>query len=125
MFNDYGGFTARTTVAGAYPVEGALVRIFGASEENRDIAQAVLTDRDGLTPKIALPTPDRRTSLRPSATPPYALYDIEIRAEGYYPKNLTGVTVFPGTDSLLEVNMIPYDSATENERPKGNLNAEI
>jgi len=125
MLEDYGGFTARASVGGAYPVEGALIRILGAEEDNRDIAYAVLTDRDGLTPKIALPAPRKSYSLSPNEPTPYAIYDVEASAEGYYPKRIYGVSVFPDTDSLLEVNMIPSDSRTEDDKPKGNLDAEV
>ena len=125
MLDDYGGFTARATVAGAYPVEGAIVRMLGAEEENRDIAYSVLTDMDGLTPKIALPAPSVSYSLTPQDNIPYSLYDIEIYKEGYYPKKISGISVFPGQDSLLEINMIPMDSQTENTEPNGNLDANV
>ena len=96
------------TAGGALPVSGAIVRIRGAEENNRNISYSVVTDRDGLTPKVTLPAPNVDYSLSPDpAESPFAVYDVEITASGYYPKRIIGLTVFSGIDSVQLVNLIP------------------
>jgi len=108
MLNDFGGLTVRVQTAGAYPIEDAIVRVRGAQEGNSEIIFSLVTDNDGLTEKIRLPTPSPELSKYPdSKEDPYSLYDVEIAADGYAPKNLYGLTVFPEIDSLQIVGLIP------------------
>ena len=108
MLNDYGWLTVRAQTGGAYPVEGALVRIRGAEEENSEIVYSLLTDRDGITDKIRLPAPSAGLSMYPEAKElPYSIYDIEIDSEGYIPKRIYGLTVFPGVSAIQIVDLIP------------------
>ena len=113
------------TAGGALPIEGAVVRISGAEEANRTVAYSVLTDRDGITEAVILPAPSLSYSLAPSPTEaPYAAYDVEITANGYYPKTILGVSVFSGVNSVQLANMIP-SGADPGEYPRGNVNAVI
>ena len=67
-----------------------------------------MTDIDGITPRITLPSPPKLYSLSPKNEKlPYSLYDIEVTKEGYYTKRIHNVALFSGTDSLQPVNMIP------------------
>ena len=92
----------------AFPVENALVRIRGAAEENRFIEYSRVTDEDGVTEKVYLPTPKLSDSLTPTSPElPYAVYDVQVSKDGYYTSNFYGVTVFPGIYAVLPVNMIP------------------
>ena len=106
-----GTLLVRTYTAGdAYPVENAIVRVRGAMEENAFIEYSFLTDRDGMTEKISLPT----TSLEYSQSPnppeqPYALYDVEVIKEGYYPKRIYNIAIFENNSTTLPVNMIPLE----------------
>ncbi len=125
MLDKNGTLTVRTyTAGGALPVANALVRIFGAEDENKNIAYSILTDEDGITERITLPTPDRALSESPeSKEPPFSVYNIEIEKDGYYSKKLYNVPVFEGINSEQLVNMIPYSSNIENY-PRGNVNAD-
>ena len=127
MLNEYGTLTVRVAVAGnALPVEGAIVRIRGAEEANSQIAYSLQTDVDGVTEPVSLPAPRREYSMSPSpAQPPYAVYDIEITADGYYSKRIYGVSVFPGINSLQVINMIPRGDAPILDYPRGNINSNI
>ena len=114
------------TAGGALPIEGATVRIMGAEEDNRLISYSLMTDRDGLTESVALPAPDVNFSLSPSPSEkPYALYDIEITAPGYYSKNINGLSVFSGIESVQLINMIPEGSRPIEDYPRSNINADI
>ena len=108
------------SAGGALPVEGVSVRILGADEYNRFTSFSLLTDRDGLTESLSLPTPSVGYSLTPSpAELPFALYDVEIRADGYYPKKLIGVSVFPGIESVQPIIMIPIPKDPSVVKPEG------
>ena len=124
MLNSSGTLRVRAyTAAGALPIEGARVRITGASEDNRLVAFSTLTDRDGLTELITLPAPNVDYSLAPNpAELPYSLYDIEISKNGYYTKRINGLTVFSGINSIQLINMIPGSGNMVEDYPRGNIN---
>ena len=124
-YTDTGLISVRVyTAGGALPVENAVVRITGADEDDRFVEYSVLTDNDGLTKIIALPSPSKAFSLSPGAAEaPYSIYDIEITSNGFYTKNIKSVAVFSGVKSLLEVNMIPISPIENGLYPRGNLDA--
>lgn len=125
MLNKNGTLKVRAyTAGGALPVEGAIVRITGAEEENKNVAYSLLTDNDGVTERITLPTPPRELSEFPSPTEtPFAIYNIEIIKDGYFTKRLYNVPVFEGINSEQPVAMIPSSPEKENF-PRGNVNAD-
>ena len=110
MANSYGSLTVRAETAGAYPIEGALVRVRGADEENFEYARSFITDKDGMTEKIYVPTPPKGLSSAPNtAMKPYSIYDIEIVADGYLPQRISGLTVFPGINSIQIIGLVPEE----------------
>lgn len=111
------------TAGGALPVEGAVVRVVGSSEDNRLIAFSSLTDRDGLSELLILPAPSVDFSLTPDpAELPYSLYDLEVSVPGYYTKRIKGLTVFSGINSIQLVNMIPGSGNMIEDYPRGSVN---
>ena len=127
MLDSFGTLSVRAfTAGGALPVGDAVVRIFGAEEDNRYVANSLLTDSDGITPIVSLPAPNVSYSLSPSAARlPYSVYDIEVSAAGYYPKRIYGVPIYSGIYSLLPFNMIPENGSDLSDYPRGNVNATI
>ena len=124
----YGRLVINTyTGSGAIPIPGATVRIRGSGEDNRFIEHSVLTDEDGISPTINLPTPDVSYSLtqNPSQAP-YSNYDIEVIKDGYYTKRILTVPIFSGITSILPVTMLPFVPYSEGGKyPSGNVNATI
>ena len=113
------------TAGGALPIAGAVVRIIGAEEANRLVSRSLITDRNGITEAVSLPAPSISYSLSPSPVEaPFAVYDVEISAEGYYSKRINGVSVFSGVDSVQLANMIPSSSGVQ-DYPRGNVNTVI
>lgn len=125
-FDKSGTLIVNTSIAGgALPLSGTVVRIIGTDETNKLTEYSVITDIDGVTAHISLPAPSRELSQAPGAKEqPYALYNIEISAPGYYTKRIFDVAVFEGEETIQLVNMIPF---SENESgvtyPRNNLDA--
>ena len=122
-----GTLRVRTLTAGsALPVEGSVVRILGANENNRLVAFSLVTDSDGITRAVALPTPNVSYSLSPSPSEaPYSTYDIEVTSPGYFPRRISGVSVFSGINSVLPIAMIPLSQDNEQKYPIGSLNTTV
>lgn len=122
-FDESGTLVIRAyTAGGAIPLQNGKVRITGATEENRFFESYLITDNDGLTARITLPAPSASYSLAPGAAEaPYAVYDIEISAPGFYTKRLYGVSVFSGIDSFQPIAMIPLADGGGVPAPKDNL----
>ena len=127
MLNSIGKIRVRAyTAGGALPIEGATVRIMGAEEDNRLISYSLLTDRDGLTEAVELPAPSISYSLSPNPDEkPYAIYDIEVTAPGYYSKIINGLSVFSGVESVQLINMIPEGNRPIDDYPRYNNKATI
>ena len=128
QYTDSGTIVVKTyTAGGALPVPDTVVRITGGEEENRFVQYSLLTDEDGITSRITLPSPRKSYSLSPNPSEsPYALYNIEVSANGYYPKKVSNVALFSGVDSFQPINMIPlavYESGVD--FPKDTLNTTI
>ncbi len=98
-----------TFATGAYPVEGATVRVQGRNADTDTLLYVQNTDRDGNTEVLTLPAPDPKLSQtpHPSATP-YTMFDVDVYNAGFYPKTVYSVSVFPGILTVLPVNLIPY-----------------
>ncbi len=115
------------TASEAIPVADSLVRISGAGEYNGEVHYTLLTDEDGVTEVVTLPTPLKSTSLTPDAIgAAFAIYDVTVSREGYYTKTVRGVTVFADVESVLTVAMIPFVSNGDGgSTPQGNLYTDI
>ena len=127
-YTDNGTINVRTyTAGGALPIKNSVIKIIGADENNRFIEFSYLTDVDGITEALILPAPPKSYSLAPGALEvPYAVYDIEASADGYYTKRINNVAVFSGTNASLPINMIPISIAGDDSAyPRGNLDATV
>ena len=105
-----------TTARGAIPLEGASVNVRGGTKENSGILYSLLTNRDGQTPKITLPTPPIANSELPNGGVPYALYAVDVFREGYLPLSVDTVPIFPSILSIQPAVMIPATESFEEGR---------
>ena len=100
-----------STASGAIPVSGATVAIrSGVADGSNDkgaILQILRSDRDGNTPRIALPAPPRQTSTQPGSMIPYASYQVDVAADGFYRQYFNGVPVYDGVTSIQPAALIP------------------
>lgn len=97
-----------STASGAIPVENATVIVQGKEENNQDIFISLLTNTDGITNKIDLPTKPRALSESPSPnSKPYSTYSIDVYKEGYYPQHYNGVPIFEEVIAVQNARIIP------------------
>lgn len=127
-YNESGKLTVRTyTASGALPVNGSIIHITGVDENNRYVNYSIISDVDGVSIIGNLPAPGRSYSLTPgSAEVPYATYDIEASADGYYSKKINNVAIFSGEDAVLPINMIPISTIGAHPvYPRGTLDTTV
>ena len=127
-YDDFGTLRVRTyTAAGALPLEGALVKIYGSDEYNRDTIYSLITDEDGVTKEISLPAPRTMYSTSPGATEaPYSVYNAEISKYGFYPKRIDNIPIFNGISAVLPIEMIPLSYENDGSiSEQNNLNSTI
>ena len=97
-----------STASGAIPVENVTIVIQGNDDDNQSIFISKVTNRDGLTEKIVLPTPNGDFSLKPSPTQrPYSTYNIDVYKEGYYPQHYNNVPIFEGITAVQNARIVP------------------
>ena len=105
-----------STASGAIPIENAVVIIQGKDENNQDILLSLLTDRDGLTPRVMLPAPNRELSESPfPPSKPYSVYNLDVFKEGYYPQHYNGVPIFQNITAVQNARIVPvseFDAQT-------------
>lgn len=127
-YDSLGKIRVRTYAASdALPVKDVLVKIYGTDEYNKDVKYSLITDSDGITDLISLPTPAKSYSTSPGADEnPYAVYNVELVKEGYYPKRIDNVPIFSGTTAVLPIEMILLAYTAEGKLiENNNLNSVI
>ena len=80
--------------------------------------------RDGKTDPIPLPAPARSYSLEPArdgAPVPYALYNADVKLEGFYKQSYIRIPVFDGITSIQRASLVPLpeNGYSQGIRPDG------
>lgn len=96
-----------TTANGAIPIAGASVAISGNTPQSADAFWESITDIDGRTERIALPTVPRAESEQPGNPQPYLTYNIEVRAPRYRAALFTGAPIFDGITAFQTADLSP------------------
>ena len=90
------------------PVEGATVAFLQRNGGGRRELLAVrVTDRSGRTAPVEVATPTSSASESPGTSRPFAVCDIWAEAPGYELQAVDNVQIFPGTQTLQELELIP------------------
>ena len=90
------------------PVQGATVAVTQRGEDGRHTLLAVrTTDESGRAGPFHLPVPDPAASESPGGVDPFAVCDIWAEMPGYEMVLVENVQVFPGTETLQELELIP------------------
>ena len=90
--------------------------IRGGDIKASDVIYALSTNSDGLTPTVSLSTPPASASTSPqSDQPSYAVYNVDVYADGYVPAFFHNVPVFSGINSVQPAVLVPRVSdSTQN-----------
>ena len=118
-----------TTAGGAIPLEGAEITLRQSrspTDPGGDVLAVQYSGRDGKTEALPLPAPARGYSLEPArdgAPTPYALYNADVRMEGFYAQSYVRIPIFDGITSIQRAALIPlpengYEGGT---RPDGEM----
>ena len=102
----------------ALPIRNASVTVTAAGMPSPVLIAHRTTDESGLTEPITFFTPDAAVSTAPNDDRGYALSDIRVSHPGYYDVIVQGVQVFPGTESLQQMEMIPLAADAQNPTPR-------
>lgn len=115
-----------TEAAGSLPVQGAVVRITEYPGEpmsdEGELLYSLRTDGNGLTPVVSLTAPPAGESLTPGAAQPYAVYNISVIYDGYYPVEGVGIPIFDRITAVQPIALLPY---TEEDRIAGADNGRV
>ncbi len=107
--SDVGYLTVRvSTAGGAIPLEAASVTVRGGDIDAPSPIYSLSTNSDGLTPTVSLSAPPRAASQTPEDTSPaYAVYNIDVYADGYVPAFFHNVPIFTGINSVQPAVLVP------------------
>lgn len=101
-----------STASGAIPLENVTVLIQGVDADNSDTLISLVTDRDGITPRVELSAPPTGLSSLPSPpSRPYFLYNIDVYKQGYYPQHYNGVPIFENITAIQNALLVPISEA--------------
>lgn len=96
-----------STARGVIPLEGATVSVRGTPAKNSGIVYSLETNSSGLTPRLALKTPPKSSSLSPGNAIPYSLWNIDVFCKGFSTAHYTGVPIYSGITSIQNAELIP------------------
>lgn len=100
------------------PVGGAYVEVSAVRDGKRLLIATAITDESGITRLFEVPAPETSFSQVPAPSErPYSLYDISVKADGFFSTRSVDVPVFEGITSVQTFSMIPVPifSGAENE----------
>ncbi len=107
-------FTARQ----ALPISEASVTVSRITDlqGGREVMAVHITDENGKTPAIPLPTPPQYLSETPGNSHPYSEYTVDVKKSGYYDNTVRGIQMFDTITTVEPVNLIPLPSGQNNGR---------
>ena len=95
------------TADGAEPLAGARVAVTRTEEDGQILYANTVTDADGFTPVVPLPTVDPALSLRPGDEPTFIPYNIHITAEGFRPVLHSNIPIYGNNYVTLPAALVP------------------
>lgn len=104
-----------STALGSIPLENATVHIRGNTADFSGVLYSLLSGRDGLTKKVALPTPPKALSGAPGSVAPFSTWNIDVSKEGYIPVSFQNVPVYSQVVSVQPAVLVPRTERYERE----------
>ncbi len=113
---DIGSLQVRVSTENqAIPIVGASVLVTRNEGDRRLLVRSMITDENGTTELIDLPAKDRALSLSPENVSPFATYNVDVTADGYYRKRFVDLPIYGGVTAIQSVSMIPLPEAAGDE----------
>ncbi len=91
----------------AEPIEGAAVTITRPQGNTEELYATTVTNRDGFTPLLPLPSVSPALTLRPDIPHPYISYDIQVNAPGFRPVIYQNVPVYGDNVVTQSAGLLP------------------
>lgn len=98
----------------AEPLPGAHVTVSREQDDRTLLYANTVTDRDGLTPVIVLPSVDPAQTMQPGCVRPYIPYDIRVNADGFRAAIYEDVPVYGGNSVTQSAGMYPVIPGGDN-----------
>lgn len=104
------------TAGNTIPVRDATVYVYteGNGNGKRELLYTLISDEDGITSTVSLPTPPLSESFLPQGPIPFSTYSIYAIKDGFYPLEGRTVPLFPGITSIQPINLIPVTEIPDN-----------
>jgi hypothetical protein len=102
----------------ALPIPNASVTVTASGTPTPVLIAHRTTDENGKTSPIEFFTPDTALSTAPNEIRGYALADVRLSHPGYYDVIIRGIQVFPGINSLQQMEMIPLSEFETDLTPR-------
>lgn len=99
-----GTLIVELNVGGAEPVTGGKVVVLNESGEE---LYTLFTDESGKTQPVSLEAPSKDFSEEAGEPQPYTSYNLKISADGFKDVLINGVQIFPDSQAIQNVAMIP------------------
>ena len=99
---------------GAEPLPNARVAVSRPQGDSETLFANVVTDRDGFTPVIPLPSVNPALTMQPGTAAPYVPYDIEVTADGFISSIYKNVPVYGNTYVTQPAAMVPLIPGGDN-----------
>ncbi len=91
------------------PIPDATIALSYSGDPDSTL-ESLQTDESGQTETVTLDAPPVEYSLDSGQeNQPFALYTIQIRAEGYHPLNISGIEIFSTIKAIQNVALTPLD----------------
>ncbi len=100
-------FTARR----AYPVANAVVEVSKNFPGGRYVISELVTNQDGITDVISLPTPQKQLSEVPGNPKPFTTVDVKIKHKDFVEMNFIDVPIFQDITSIQKADLLPTAAA--------------
>lgn len=94
-------------VRGRIPVKNAKITLSKLLGDDYYLSKILMTDENGETEPLELPTVSRELSLKPGEVRVYSTYRASVEAPGYQRRDIYDVEIFDGITSVQNVVMEP------------------
>ena len=91
------------------PVENATVTILKSGENEKEVLAHRVTDKSGKTSPVTFDTPALSLSQTPGNGIPFSIVDLKITHPEFYGVLVREVQVFPDTETIQNVELIPIE----------------